>query len=77
MELMTKIKIGVLSALVVVVLVLVFKNTDAVKVDLLFFEPTLPMFVLALICLAVGFASGMLVSTLLRMRRAKKDANAA
>jgi uncharacterized integral membrane protein len=73
MEFMTKVKLGIAAAIGVVVLIVVFQNWEKVLVKFLFVDITMPLVVTLLITLAIGFGLGWLTSTIVRIRKAKKQ----
>jgi uncharacterized membrane protein YciS (DUF1049 family) len=71
METMTRVKIGIAVALALIVIILVAQNAAPVNMKILFIDTNMPLFVLVLIVLALGFCLGWLTAVLLRRRRDK------
>jgi len=59
---MNKVKFAAIAAIIVVVMVVVFQNTQAVETKLLFLTLTLPNAVLLFGTLIIGFAIGVLTA---------------
>jgi len=76
---MSRAKIIVMAALVVLVIVIVLQNTQAVETKLLFVTISMPRAVLLLVTLLAGFALGLVASERLRKlprrRKGKPDAS--
>jgi uncharacterized integral membrane protein len=68
----TKIKLGVVIALIVLAVVVFFRNSEQVNVDLLFMTLSMPAAVLMIVTLLAGFLLGMVTSMLLHGRTVKK-----
>jgi uncharacterized integral membrane protein len=72
MPLKTKVKIAAGVVLAVLVLIIMFQNTDPVRTMLLFWPVELPLIVLLLLMLAVGFVLGLVSATVRNKRRTKE-----
>ena len=69
---MTKIKLYVALALILLVLIVVFQNTDPVATHFLFFTFTMARAALLAITFLVGAVAGILLSVALAKRKPKK-----
>ena len=70
---MVKLKLFAALVLIVLVLIVVFQNTEPVETRLLFITVTMPRAALLAIAMLIGVAAGILVSLSLAKRRSKKD----
>lgn len=69
---MARAKLIMLLSLVILAIVLIQQNTQAVETKLLFVTITMPRAVLLVMTLLIGFASGLLVAIGIGKRRAKR-----
>jgi putative membrane protein len=68
-----KLKLSAVFVLIVLVLIVVFQNTEPVETKLLFATVTMPRAALLAITMLVGVAVGILVALSLAKRFPKKD----
>ena len=67
---MSKVKLVVITAVLVAVLIVIFQNTDPVETKLLFLQITMPRAALLATTLLIGFAIGVLFAG--RLARKKR-----
>lgn len=65
-------KIIGLGLLVVVAIIIMFQNTEAVQTKILFFTLTLPRIILLFLTMLIGFVLGILVSYRMTKRKKKE-----
>jgi len=70
---MVKLKLFAALVLIVLVLIVVFQNTEPVETRLLFITVTMPRAALLAIAMLIGVAAGILVSLSLAKRMPKKN----
>lgn len=68
----TRIKLVIGIVLSILVLIIMFQNTDTVVTRLLFWEVPMPLFVLLLLMLLVGFVLGVVTMTIRKRRQARE-----
>lgn len=68
----TRIKLVIGIVLSILVLIIMFQNTETVVTRLLFWELPMPRFVLLLVMLLIGFILGVVTMTIRKRRRAKE-----
>lgn len=69
METITKIKIGVIAAIIVITLIVFFQNNDPITVKVLWFELTLAGSILFLLLTLLGVGIGWAGSALWRWKK--------
>lgn len=67
---MSKVKLVVITAVLVAVLIMIFQNTEPVETRLLFFHVTMPLAALLFTTLFIGFAVGVVFAG--RLARKKR-----
>jgi len=72
MEFMQKVRVGIGAVVAIIVLIVIFQNSETMKAKILFVTLEMPTFALLLITLAIGFGLGWLGSALWRRRKAKE-----
>jgi len=66
---MAKVRLIVAVVLALLVVIIIFQNTEPVETRILFATITMPRAVLLLVTTVIGFASGIIVSFLLSKRK--------
>ncbi len=69
---MVKLKLSAALAMIVIVLIVVFQNTELVETKLLFVTVTMPRAALLAITMLIGIAAGILVALGIAKRLPKK-----
>ena len=65
---MNKVRLVVFALLVILLLIVVFRNLEATPVELIITTVTLPLAGLLMVTLAIGFAMGFFVNTIWKVR---------
>lgn len=72
LSMMTKVKIAVGVAIGLLVLIVIFQNTQTVTTHVLFMEISMPRALLLIVMLAAGFGAGVLVTGTAYRKRSKR-----
>jgi uncharacterized integral membrane protein len=70
MKLLKRWKLFLIATLLILIVVVILQNTEAVRTEILFFSVTLPRALLLSVTTALGFAMGLVVAA--RSSREKK-----
>lgn len=70
---MTKFKIYAALVLIVLILIVIFQNTEPVETKILFVTITMPRAALLAVTMLIGAAAGILMALSLAKKRPKKD----
>ncbi len=72
MEFMQKVKLGIAAVVTIIVLIVVFQNTEPVMAKILFMQIAMPLFAFLLLTLAFGFGMGWLGCMIVRRKKARE-----
>jgi len=70
---MSRVRLVLVTAIVVLVVIVVAQNTEAVETEILFVTVRMPRAMLLLVTLLIGFAIGVLASGSIRRRGRKQN----
>lgn len=72
---MKKVRLVLFALLVLLVLVVIFRNLEETRLELIVTTVTLPLAALLLVTLAIGFAMGLFMPTIWKMRSWRRGKN--